>query len=135
MQRNNILSEYDHKRLEQLIARKWSEKDFDNVQKLKSGISNATVVSSEKIPGEIVTMNSRVVLEDLSSGSEFDFQIVFPSNANIEKGKISILAPMGTAVLGSKVGDTVDFVSPKGIRRLKIKKMLYQPESEGDWYI
>jgi regulator of nucleoside diphosphate kinase len=61
--------------------------------------------------------------------------VVFPSEADSEQGKISVLAPVGTALLGYRVGDTVEWVVPGGLRRLKIERILYQPEAAGDYHL
>jgi regulator of nucleoside diphosphate kinase len=61
--------------------------------------------------------------------------VVFPSEADSEQGKISILAPVGTALLGYRVGDTVEWKLPGGLRRLKIERILYQPEAAGDYHL
>ncbi len=67
------------------------------------------------------------------SGKEMTIQLVFPSEADYERGKISIMAPIGTALIGYGVGDTVEWRVPAGIRRLKIQEVLYQPEAAGQY--
>ena len=76
-------------------------------------------------------MNSRVRLTDVETNEEQIYTVVFPSEANLEDGKISILAPIGTAILGYRVGDTVEWRVPGGVRTLRIEEILYQPEAEG----
>lgn len=129
------ITEYDFERLHEMLrTARHSGFTQDCVEKLKEEIERARIVSSEKIPSDLVTMNSRIVLEDEQTYQEFTFQVVFPSDSDVDAGKISILAPVGRAILGYKVGDTVEWKAPRGMRRLKITKMLYQPESEGDMY-
>ena len=133
--RTIYITEYDFERLQEMLrTARHSGYTQDCVEKLKEEIERARIVSSEKIPGDLVTMNSRIVLEDEQTYQEFTFQVVFPSDSDVDAGKISILAPVGRALLGYKVGDTVEWKAPRGMRRLKIIKMLYQPESEGDLY-
>ena len=138
MQNNNkiYITQYDYERLNELldIIKKNNSKDQCFIGKLRNEINRAKIVSSTKIPGNIVTMNSRVLLQDLNTHHEFSCKVVFPSDAYLEAGKISVLAPVGTALLGYKVGDVIKWEVPNGVRKLKIKEMLYQPESEGDLY-
>jgi regulator of nucleoside diphosphate kinase len=70
---------------------------------------------------------------DLDSSKEYEYTLVFPENADSTTGKISILAPVGTAMLGYRVGDVIEWVVPAGKRRLKVEKVLYQPEASGDY--
>ena len=135
--KNNIfITGYDFERLNELIEtiEKDSSREQGSIEELKKEIERAEIVSSDKIPGDVMTMNSRVLLKDIDTHEEFPFQIVFPSDADLDAGKISVLAPVGTALLGYKVGDTIEWKVPSGMRKLKIKEMLYQPESEGDLY-
>jgi regulator of nucleoside diphosphate kinase len=75
-------------------------------------------------------MNSRAELLDLDSGERMEFTLVFPSDANIEAGKISVLAPLGTAMLGYRVGDDFEWQVPYGIRKFKVNYVYFQPEAE-----
>ncbi|HYJ07251.1 MAG TPA: GreA/GreB family elongation factor, partial [Chthoniobacterales bacterium] len=75
------------------------------------------------------TMNSRAELLDLETGERMEFTLVFPMDANIEAGKISVLAPLGTAMLGSRVGDEFEWIVPYGLRRLKVVAVRFQPEA------
>ncbi|KAB2835548.1 MAG: transcription elongation factor GreAB, partial [Candidatus Brocadia sp.] len=76
-----------------------------------------------------------VVLQDLETGEEETYTLVFPENADIARGKISILAPIGTAMLGYEAGDAFEWKVPAGKRRLKVKQILYQPEAAGDYHL
>jgi len=76
-------------------------------------------------------MRSTVRLKDLVSGEENTYSLVFPTEADFSQGKISVLAPIGTAILGYKSGDTIEWTVPSGLRRLKVDKIIYQPEAAG----
>jgi regulator of nucleoside diphosphate kinase len=76
-------------------------------------------------------MNSAVIVKDLDSGKEFTYTLVYPEFANSSENKISILAPIGTALLGYKVGDIIEWEVPAGKRKLKVKKILSQPKLAG----
>lgn len=131
-----FMTDFDLKRLDEMLSAFEPSKSKDNayVQLLKSEMQKARVVASEKIQGDVVTMNSRVRLEDMDNHEEFVFQVVYPSDADLEQGKISVLAPIGTALLGYRVGDVVSWPVPGGRRKFKIRELLYQPEREGNFY-
>ena len=78
-------------------------------------------------------MNSTVVLTDLDTREEETYTLVYPENADTAQGKVSILAPIGTAMLGYRVGDVFEWEVPAGKRRLKVEKIVYQPEASGDY--
>ena len=80
-------------------------------------------------------MNSSVRVSDLGTSKSEVITIVFPSDANYDEGKVSILAPLGTALLGYRVGDVVYWHVPRGIRQLRIDEILYQPEAAGHYYL
>jgi Transcription elongation factor len=103
------------------------------INKLEEELEFAEIVEPEEIPPDVVTMRSKVKLKDLDTGEESVYSIVFPTEANPDEGKISILAPLATALLGHKLGDTVEFQAPARLRRLEIREILYQPESAGDY--
>ncbi|MGB4785506.1 MAG: GreA/GreB family elongation factor, partial [Candidatus Acidiferrum sp.] len=87
---------------------------------------------SRDIPADTVTMHSHVRVRDLDTGGESTYTLVFPSDADIAKGKISILAPIATALLGYREGDEIEWPTPGGRRRLNVIRVLYQPEAAGD---
>jgi len=100
--------------------------------KLEEELARAIVVSREQIPNDVVTMNSRVVFEDETTGDRRDVTLVYPRNADISAGKISILAPVGTALLGLRVGQSIDWEVPSGQkRRYRVIDVPYQPEAAG----
>jgi regulator of nucleoside diphosphate kinase len=78
-------------------------------------------------------MNSRVKLVDLESDETMEYTLVFPQDADLAEGKISVLAPIGTAMLGYRVGDVFSWQVPSGERRIRVEAILYQPEAAGDY--
>lgn len=80
-------------------------------------------------------MRSTVRLKDLESGKEMIYSLVFPDEADVEQGRISVLAPVGTAMIGYRGGDTIEWEVPSGLRRLKVEEVLYQPEASGDYHL
>lgn len=130
------ISQTDRDRLGNLIELMRNQRDSSNatyVNKLEDELEFAEVVALEDIPSDVITMRSKVKLKDLDTNAEEVYSIVFPTEANSGEGKISILAPLATAILGRKRGDTVEFQAPSRLRRLKVLEVLYQPESKGDY--
>ena len=89
----------------------------------------------ENISPAIVTMNSRVLVVELSCGSESELTISYPHDSNSEEGRISIISPAGLALFGSQEGEVVSWRCPTGVAEFKIKKVVYQPEAAGDYYL
>ena len=112
-----------------------NDSEWARIEELETELSRAVIVNADKIPSDIITMNSKVCLKDLDTGKDEFYQVVYPKDADIEQNKISILAPIGTAILGCRVGDSVEWKVPAGLRRFKIKRILYQPEATGDYYL
>ena len=136
-ERKIFITDTDRDRLEKLLlgTRVWSSRDKEHLQALEEELDKAHIVGSRDIPGDVVTMRSQVRVKDMKSGTEMDLRVVFPSEADLEQGKISVLAPVGTALLGYRVGDTIEWKVPGGLRRLKIERILYQPEAAGDYHL
>ena len=126
--REIYVTEHDLQRLEGLVDSGRSP----NLELLRDELSRATVVKSEDVPADVVTMNSRAKFADLNTGEELEITLVYPHAADVSAGRISILAPVGAALLGLSVGDCIDWPVPSGkVRKLKVTAVLYQPEAEG----
>ncbi len=104
----------------------------DYLKKLAGEIEKASVVQPDQIPSNVITLNSTARLVDQQTNEEMIYTLVFPEDADPSQGKISILAPIGTAMLGYKVGDTFEWDTPGGKRIIRVKEILYQPEASGD---
>jgi regulator of nucleoside diphosphate kinase len=89
-------------------------------------------VVSDDIPHNVITMNSQVSLKDMETGETMTYTLVYPSEANLLENKISIMAPVGTAILGFCEGDIISWEVPDGVVKLQVEKILYQPEAAGD---
>ncbi len=96
---------------------------------LEAELDRAIVVPDQGVPGDVITMNSEALLVDLDSGEELICKLVFPGQADITRMQISVLAPVGTAMLGYRTGDTFEWEVPAGRRRLRVKEVLRQPET------
>jgi regulator of nucleoside diphosphate kinase len=132
-QRTILITEHDMKKLHALIeaSRHSGKSDQEHLDMLESELNRAQVLDAKDIPGDVVTMNSRVRVTDLNTGKELVYQIVFPRDAAVEKNQISVLAPIGTALLGYRVGSEIEWQVPAGTRRLRIDQVEYQPEAAG----
>lgn len=122
--RTILISKTDLERLKSLLA---SAKKFlrhcspEHLDVLEEGLEQAEVVKEEKIPANVITMNRRALVLDLDAGKKFEYVLVYPREADVAKGKISVLAPIGTAMLGGRVGEVIEGRVPAGIRRFKIE--------------
>ena len=124
--RDIYITEYDVTRLKELVqvGISFAERDRESLESLQGELDRAHIVEPTAVPHDVVTMNSRARLKDLETNEEKVYTLVFPSEANLEQRKISILAPIGTAILGYRVGDTVEWRVPGGIRNLRIEEIL-----------
>ena len=129
---NIIITAADHAELSSVIALtgKVSSRMKFEMRLLENELKRAQIVEPEEIPPDVITMNSRVELVDLETKERMQFTLVLPSDARIEEGKISVLAPLGTAMLGYRVGDEFQWHVPHGIRRLKVTDVYFQPEAQ-----
>jgi regulator of nucleoside diphosphate kinase len=126
----------DYHRLSGLIEisrERNGDADREYLDQLEEELGRAELVSPREIPADVITMRSKVSLKDLKSGKTVMYSLVFPSEANSNEGHISVLAPIGTALLGNRSGDVVESRVPSGLRRLKVKEILYQPEAAGNY--
>jgi regulator of nucleoside diphosphate kinase len=126
-----IMTAADHAELSSVIAftGKVSARARFEMRLLENELKRAQVVAVADLPPDVITMNSRAELLDLESGERMEFTLVLPADAKMTDGKISVLAPLGTAMLGYRVGDEFEWPVPYGLRRLKVIKIHFQPES------
>lgn len=127
------VTEADLARLEVLVA---SAPRSPSIEMLEDELARATVVPADQIPPNVVTMNSRVRFKDLENGEEVEVSLVYPKDADATKNRISVLAPIGSALLGLTTGAEISWPVPSGKRRLlKIEEVLFQPEAEGQFHL
>jgi regulator of nucleoside diphosphate kinase len=136
-ERTIYITQFDMQRLRRLLLQTnvLQRVDRRNFIDLEKELSRATVVDPSSIPPTVVTMNSTVRFKDLGSKEEMTCTIVFPEDSDADHGKISVIAPIGTALLGYRAGDQVDWIVPAGRRRLKILEVIYQPEAAGHYHL
>ncbi len=129
--RNICVTEEDLARLRLVIeARRGQQgRDRNHLEALEEELERAEVVEPDELPPDVVTMRSRVRVHDLVSGDDAVYTLVFPREADVAQGRLSVLAPIGTALLGYRAGDVIEWPVPGGVRTLQIAEVLYQPEA------
>lgn len=127
------VTEADMKRLRPLIES--MQKARDDLQSLQRELDDAHIVAPTEVPREVITMNSKARIRDVETGEEWTYTLVFPDQADIEQGKISVVAPIGTAMLGQRTGDEFEWEVPAGPVHLRVEEVLYQPEAAGHFHL
>ncbi len=127
------LTEQDISRLSEVILL-CSEIDESATESLQQKLDRARVVKLAELASSVVTMNSRVVCRD-ERGAVRELEVVYPRDANAAEGRISVLAPLGRALLGASVGEQVQVAAGKSVRTWVIEQIRYQPEAAGDHHL
>lgn len=131
--RTIYITDADMKRLRPLVEEKKNSRD--DLRMLQRELERAHIVVPEEVPPRVVTMNSKVRVRDVVADEVETYTLVFPDQANIELNKISVIAPIGTAMLGQQVGDEFVWQVPGGPVRLRVEEVLYQPEAAGHFHL
>ena len=136
-EREIYITKFDMDRLVELIEglRLSPKANQDHLDLLEKELYRAVLVEPEDIPHDVITMNSRVSITDTESGEQMVYTLVFPSKANIADNKLSIMAPLGMALLGYRKGDIVKWTVPSGVKKLRVDDIIYQPEAAGDYHL
>ncbi|NLD37077.1 MAG: nucleoside diphosphate kinase regulator [Desulfatiglans sp.] len=131
MENKIYITEKDIERLEPVLdaALQKNSQQRENIERLLDDLDRADIVDDIDVPDDVVIMNSEVTVIDLDSKQQMTFALVFPENADLDDKKISILAPVGSAVLGYRVGDIVEWRVPLCKKRLKIDSVIQRPET------
>ncbi|WP_442483298.1 nucleoside diphosphate kinase regulator [Aeoliella sp. SH292] len=132
-QRTLLITRDDCRRLQHLLDSEFAAaidpKNYLN--DLRAELLAAKIVESNKVPPDVVTMRSTVRLCDLDSNEEDIYTLVYPDQADIARSRLSVLAPVGTAILGYRVGDVIQWRVPNGTRRLRVEEVIHQPQRDG----
>jgi regulator of nucleoside diphosphate kinase len=129
--RRIVITENDMLRLKRLVqqGRNAARRDHNRLAELDHELDRAEVVGAEDLPPDVVTMQSTVRVRDVDTGKTVVYTLAFPAEADIEKNRISVLAPIGTALIGYRAGDRVEWPTPGGVKRLQIEEVIFQPEA------
>jgi regulator of nucleoside diphosphate kinase len=133
--RTIYITKFDMDRLLELIegVRSSPKHNKVNLDLLEKELYRGILVDSACVPKEVITMNSTVSVTDTESGEQMTYTLVFPYAANIAENKLSILAPLGMALIGYRKGDLIEWSVPSGVRKIKVNEIIYQPEAAGDY--
>lgn len=120
-----VVAEADERRLRDLLGgqSEASLRDQVHLHELKSELDRAFIFRETDVPADVVTMHSRVCVLDLEHRRWSDITLVFPFEADVKARRISVLAPLGTALLGFREGDEVQWTMPGGVRRLRVERV------------
>lgn len=136
------LTELDHVRITRLIERlpDVSARSAPHVTRLHDALDNASLVPSRQVAPDVVTMYSQVVLADVDpasgalEGPRRQLTVCYPSDADAAAGFVSVLSPIGGALIGASVGSRVSWTTPDGAAlQAEITAILFQPEASGDY--
>jgi len=137
MERALYLTDYDYERLKLLLdnMNRVPQNRRDDLSRLEDDLATCQIVAPEEMPANIITLHSTVRYLDLDSNKEREVTLVFPSNADLSAGRISIAVPLGAAILGHSEGDLVTWKTLDGTKTIRIEEVLYQPEAAGDYHL
>ena len=137
MQKETVVTETDRARLNEMIRslRVVGDPFRAHLRELEDQLRRATVVPASRVDRDVVTMDSRVRLLDLNTRRTETLSLVYHGEAGMFGTRLSVLSPLGVRVLGSRVGDVIEWPVPCGLRRLRIQSVLYQPEAAGDYNV
>ena len=130
------ISRTDVPRLKALVhSPRYRSTDWKSLTQLREELDRRAVAPAAEVPKDVVTMHSQVSVRDLKTQESETYTLVYPEQADINENKLSVLAPLGMALLGTRLGQIVEFDAPAGSRRMKIERILYQPEASGDFHL
>ncbi len=137
MEDHIIITESDYTRLCNLVNAEKSSKttELKHLSVLGAEIKRAKRIDPRKISPDFVTMNSQIEVTDMDTNKIMTLRLVYPKEADFKQGKISVLSPLGSALLGYKTGSIISFDIPKGKKKMRIESILYQPEANGEYDI
>lgn len=122
-----VISREDFNSIEQAIAvarAKRTGRDRENLDRLERELLRATLVPANELPDDVVALGTEFTVSDRVDGTEERYRLVLPAQADFEQKRISVLAPVGAALLGYRTGDQVDWPVPGGVRRLRIEQVV-----------
>lgn len=131
------ITDHDLRRLRKLMSDPATQSETMglDVRELALELDRGIVVAPKDVPENVITMNSRVLLRDRESGKEMTCWLVFPDKVHAVKNAVSILSPLGAAMIGNKVGDTFSWESSGSTREMEVVDILYQPERVGNFIL
>jgi regulator of nucleoside diphosphate kinase len=127
-----LVTEKDLLRIKHILSF-YSSDDFEN---LELELDRARVITDSDVPPDLVTMNSKVRFLNVNDKKEMTIEIVYPTESSFEDGRISVLASLGSALLGLREGQEINWMFPDGkTKTLRVLQVIYQPEASGHWHL
>jgi len=127
-----LVTEKDYLRIKNVLSYQ-SGSDFED---LELELDRATIITDLQVPADLVTMNSKVRFLNVNDDREMTITLVYPSDADFRQGKVSILASLGSALLGLRVEQEINWQFPDGgTRTLRVLEVIYQPEANEAWHL
>jgi regulator of nucleoside diphosphate kinase len=131
-----VITEADFNRLSGMVQSRQVRRSYGLLTAgFEDELRAGEVVAPNRVPGGVVTMNSKLRVRDLATDECETYTLVYPDDADINDARLSVLAPLGRALLGAKVSDVVSVEAPVGLRKIKIEQIVYQPEAAGDYHL
>lgn len=118
-----VITESDARVLRGLLVAQGTARDQEHVEELRAELERAQVLAPDQVPRDVVTLHRAIEVLDLESGKRQQLTLVSPAKANVRARCISVLAPLGTALLGNRAGDVIEWLMPGGLRRLRIERV------------
>ena len=136
-----VVTEADGRRLQRMIGslrdslRTIGDPYEVYLRALEDQLARRSLVPQADVGDDTVTMNSTVRVRELDTGRSQVLTLVYERDADVFGEKVSVLTPLGAAILGSRVGDVVEWQSRRGPRQLRIERILFQPEAASDFHL
>lgn len=131
-----VMTRLDVVRIRKLLEKQINELNVNECLKFQEKLNRAKIVDPMEIPGGTVTMNSRVVYEDVDSGESHEVTVVYPANVDDEDHRISVLSPIGSLLIGSSEGQVAERHEDSGAPlKIRLLKVLFQPEASGHFLL
>ncbi|HEY6083387.1 MAG TPA: nucleoside diphosphate kinase regulator [Chitinophagaceae bacterium] len=135
--KQTLITQNDYDRLIEIIrqGKSLGTLSVGSLEKIGEELKKARIIEQAKIPADVVTMNSKVEITDMATHRKMTLQLTYPDSADIKQQKISVFAPVGTALIGYRAGDEIAWEVPGGKKVFKINNVVYQPEAAGDFHL
>lgn len=128
-----VVTDIDYNRIFETLSSNQSRREAEDSRLLEAELKRAQRVKHTKVPPDVVTMRSRFRLKDLGNPESYEYTLVYPDEANYQEGKLSVLSPVGRAVLGQRIGHVIEMKVPAGVRYFVVDEILFQPEAAGQY--
>lgn len=122
-----LISRTDYELIKRIVG---TVSAAENEMTLAHELSRATIVEDEQMPADVIRLNSKIKVLDVAANNNMEFTLVLPKYADIKQMRISLLTPMGSALIGFKTGDEVEWKVPAGLKKFKILSVLNDPSSD-----